>query len=422
MTVINSPAPEKSGAVLLISKPPGMILKLIRNKRLAPSASGNSVLSNAKKAKQDEFYTQLTDISAELKHYKKQLRGKTIFCNCDDPYESNFFKYFALNFNALGLKKLIATSYKASPIVGAQLPLFDIEGLKPEGREPYAIEINEVPDQKKKGTIDITDVEYLLKHDANTVRALMGDNEYSAGDFRSRECVKLLKQADVIVTNPPFSLFREFVTQLVEHDKKFLIIGNTNAITYKEIFSLIKENKFRTGNTNFNVGMFFEVPDDWEKYHHIDEKTGRKIARVSTSCWYTNMDVKKHHDFLPLYKKYTASEYPKYDNYEAIEVSKVAEIPVDYDGTIGVPITFIDKYNPEQFEILGITKTWFGDASKIYPNQTQVSKDGKKSTVSKLNDGATLKLKKPPTDQTYYVVDGNYYIQLYARVLVKRKT
>lgn len=184
-----------------------------------------SELSNARSAKQDEFYTQLADISNELKHYKAQLRGKTILCNCDDPYESNFFKYFALNFNTLGIKKLIATSYVKSPIVGGQLPLLDIEGLKPEGREPYAIEINKVPDHKRRGTTDITDVEYLLKHDANTARPLHGDDVYSGGDFRSRECVDLLKLADIVITNPPFSLFREYVSQLAEHDKRFLIIG-----------------------------------------------------------------------------------------------------------------------------------------------------------------------------------------------------
>lgn len=199
--------------------------------------ANNQSLGNARNAKQDEFYTQLNDISNELKHYKAQMGGKTIFCNCDDPYESNFFKYFALNFNALGLKKLIATSYIRSPIVGAGLSLFSMEGLKPEGKEPYAIEINEVPDQNRDGAIDLTDVKYLLQHDANTTRALKSDGIYSNGDFRSRECVELLKQSDIVITNPPFSLFREFVTHLVAHDKQFLIVGSKNAITTKKFSS-----------------------------------------------------------------------------------------------------------------------------------------------------------------------------------------
>src|SRR3989344_2959309 len=195
--------------------------------------SSNKNLHNANKAKQYEFYTKLNDIANELKHYRSQLEGKVIFCNCDDPFESNFFKYFAANFNALKIKKLVATSYIKSPIVGGQLPLFEIEGLKPDGKEPYIVEINEVPDLNNDGAISLDDVEYLLKHNKNVSRRLHGDKEYSAGDFRSKECVELLKQADLIITNPPFSLFHEFVALLVEHNKDFLIIGNINAITYK---------------------------------------------------------------------------------------------------------------------------------------------------------------------------------------------
>jgi len=306
----------------------------------------NKNLRKAKNAKKDEFYTQLVDIEKELKHYKGQFRGKVVYCNCDDPFESNFFKYFAANFNALRLKKLITTSYVKSPIVGGQLPLFEMEGLKPSGKEPFKIEIKEVTDINRNGAINLDDVEYLLKHDKNTAIPLKGD-----GDFRSDECIKLLKKADIVVTNPPFSLFREYVAQLIEYNKKFLIIGNTNALTYKEIFKLIKEDKFRTGYTNFNVGMFFVVPDDWEHFHHID-KDGKKIARVSTSCWFTNLEVEKHKQEITLYKKFNSEEYPKYDNYNAIEVSKVSEIPMDYRGAMGVPVTFIDKYNPDQFEIL----------------------------------------------------------------------
>ncbi len=239
-----------------------------KSRAASVSVSGNLKLSKAKKAKQDEFYTQLGDISNELKHYKSQLCGKTILCNCDDPFESNFFKFFALNFNTFGLKKLIATSYMRSPIVGAHLPLFSIEGLKPEGKEPYAIEINEVPDQNGDGATDIADVEYLLKHNANTARSLKGDGIYGGGDFRSRECLEFLKQADIVITNPPFSLFREYVVQLVAHDKQFLVIGNKSAITYKEIFKLIKENKLWAGVRAFSGGMWF-VADYVGKYEKV---------------------------------------------------------------------------------------------------------------------------------------------------------
>ncbi|MER9776284.1 adenine-specific methyltransferase EcoRI family protein [Mesorhizobium sp. M0220] len=315
------------------------------------STSGNQLLSQAKTAKQDEFYTQLNDISNELRHYREQLRGKTILCNCDDPYESNFFKYFALNFNTLGLQKLIATSYAKSPIAGGYLPLLDIEGLKPEGREPYAIEINEVPDHNGDGATDLTDVEYLLRHDANTAKPLRGDSEYGAGDFRSYECVEYLRQADVVATNPPFSLFREYVAQLVKHDKKFIIIGNKNALTYKDTFKFVKENKIWTGVRSFSGGMWF-VADYMGKYEKVVD--GVKLINVP-AIWLTNMDNPKRHEKIPLYKRYLPDEYPTYDNYDAIEVGKTAEIPVDYDGAMGVPITFLDKYNPEQFEILGIT-------------------------------------------------------------------
>jgi len=273
----------------------------------------NKNLHKASKGRNDEFYTQLSDIEKELKHYKDQFLGKVVYCNCDDPFESNFFKYFAANFNALGLKKLITTSYVKSPIVGGQLPLFEVEGLKPSGKETFKIEIKEVTDINSNGAINLDDVEYLLKHDKNTATPLRGN-----GDFRSEECIELLKEADIVVTNPPFSLFREYVAQIVKYEKKFLIIGNTNALTYKKIFKLIKEDKLRTGYTNFNVGMFFVVPDDWEHFHHID-KNGKKIARVSTSCWFTNLEVEKHKEFITLYKKYNPNEYPKYENYDAIK-------------------------------------------------------------------------------------------------------
>jgi hypothetical protein len=328
------------------------------------------------------------------------LRGKTILCNCDDPFESNFFKYFALNFNAIGLKKLIATSYKKSPIVGKQLSLLDIEGLKPAGKEPYAVEITEVPDHKRRGATDITDVEYLLKKKANTARSLKGDDTYDGGDFRSSECVELLKEADVIITNPPFSLFREYVAQLVEYDKKFLIIGNKNSITYKETFKLIKENRLWTGVRAFSGGMWF-VADYIGKYEKIVD--GVKLINVP-AIWLTNIDNPKRHQEIPLYKKYTPDEYPAYDNYDAIEVGKVAEIPVDFDGVIGVPVTFLDRYNPEQFEILGIT-----DRDNNSGVKTKEYTKSDAPNPGDLNRRGVIKVK-------------NEYKSTYARLLIKRKS
>lgn len=230
-------------------------------------ANKNEDLRKANKAKKDEFYTQLSDIEKELNNYRKEFLGKVIFCNCDDPYESNFFKYFAMNFNFLGLKKLIATCYATSPVAYTQLSLFDVEGLKISRKstnKAYKIEITEVSDNNDDGAIDLSDVEYLIKNKKNTLTLLKGD-----GDFRSDECVRLLKEADIVVTNPPFSLFREYVAQLIEYDKQFIIMGNTNALSYKEVFKLFKEDNIRTGYTNFNVGMYFFVPDDTEKYHKI---------------------------------------------------------------------------------------------------------------------------------------------------------
>lgn len=310
--------------------------------------AGNSTLTKAKNAKADEFYTQLSDIENELKRYKPQFAGKTVFCNCDDPYESNFFKYFALSFNQLGLKKLIATCYDNSPIAYTQLSLFG-EGkeIKNTARHAYKIEISEVEDFNNDGATDLADVEYLLKNKENTLTLLKGD-----GDFRSEECIKLLKQADIVVTNPPFSLFREYVEQLIEYDKKFLIIGNKNSITYKEIFPLIKNDKIWLGYRNINADMWFIVPENYKYEKLVD---GKKVKHIM-GCWFTNLDTTKRHENLIMYKKYTPEEYPKYDNYDAIEVSKVSEIPEDYFGVMGVPITFLDKYNPEQFEIKGIDR------------------------------------------------------------------
>ena len=298
-------------------------------------------MDNAKKNKRDEFYTQLCDIEKELCHYKEHFKNKIVFCNCDDPYESNFFKYFALNFNYLGLKKLICTCFDSSPVGNQQL------AIMPDSN-PYMIEISEIVDENNDGAVDLSDVEYLLKNKKNVLKKL------NSGDFRSKECVDLLKNSDIVVTNPPFSLFREFVAQITNYNKDFIIIGNTNALTYKEIFKLFQEDKIRTGYTNFNVGMYFFVPETVEKYHKIEN--GKKMVRVSTSCWFTSLPVKKHTENLILYKKYTPEQYPKYDNYDAINVNTYMDIPYDYDGDIGVPITFLDKYNPDQFEIIKFRK------------------------------------------------------------------
>lgn len=359
--------------------------------------TGSEGLSQARKTKNDEFYTQLTDISNEVRHYRSQLRDKVVLCNCDDPYESNFFKYFALNFNALGLKKLIATSYAGSSIVGGQLPLPCIEGLKPQSKEPYAIEISHVPDHDSKGAIDITDVDYLLRHDANTARSLNPDGVYNGGDFRSRECVQLLEEADVVITNPPFSLFREYVEQIISHDKNFLIIGHQNAITYVDVFPLIQRNRiwlgygFRRNCAHFINKHYVDYASD------ADHKEG--FIRVSGIFWYTNMDTSKRHETLALFKKYNPADYPTYDNYNAIEVSKVSDIPVDFDGEMGVPITFLDKYNPDQFEIVGSFNAGI-HGEELGARKTEI--------VSK---GRTLMWNGPVVNRT----------PLYKRIIIKRK-
>lgn len=278
----------------------------------------NTSLNRAAKMKNDEFYTLLSDIEKELKHYKDQFRGKVIFCNCDDPRESNFVKYFSMNFEHLGLKKLIATHYKESTLFTREAPYkLEYTGDKNDNRIPD-------PDE--------------------FVTEMIG-----TGDFRSKECVELLKEADMVVTNPPFSLFREYVAQLVEYNKKFLIIGNDNARTYIEIFKLIRENKVWSG---------------YERVKEFKQQDG-KIKKFGNVGWFTNLDVSKRHEFLTLYKKFSPQEYPKYHNYDAIEVSKVSEIPINYGGAMGVPISFLDKYNPEQFEIIGSSKTLGEPMSKI---------------------------------------------------------
>lgn len=369
-------------------------------------ANNNSGLGAAKVNRKDEFYTQLSDIEKELVHYREYLRDKVVFCNCDDPYESNFFKYFALNFNALGLKKLIATCYDGSPIAQQELQLFPEDTNEPK-KKAYKVEISEVPDLDGNGSTDLADVQLLLTSSNNNVKAELKGN----GDFRSEECIELLKQADIVVTNPPFSLFREFVAQLIKYDKKFIIIGNTGALIYKEIFPLFKEDKIRTGYTNFNVGMYFFIPDSYEKFHHY--QGGKKVARVSASCWYTNLPVSKHNEELILIKHYTPEEYPKYVNYDAINVKIYTDIPCDYDGVMGVPITFLDKYNPQQFEILGTD-------SPYYVKELGIGPMGQKWIDDYRRHGGTGHLTANMHSLCLYDKDGIPQ-SIYSRVLIRKK-
>ncbi len=285
-------------------------------------------LDTAKLSKKDEFYTQLSDIERELKHYKNHLINKIVYCNCDDPRVSNFFHYFSYNFEKFGLKKLITTCYK-----NQDMDLFS------QNNSEQAIYLEYTGD---KNANNIPDPEEIgIKH-------LNSD-----GDFRSKECIELLKQSDIVVTNPPFSLFREYVSQLIEHDKKFVIIGHQNAISYKEIFKLIKENKIWLG-FGFKGGAAHFINKHYEDYAVAgDHKEG--MIRVSGVVWFTNLDISKRHDDLILYKQYNDEEYPTYDNYDAINVNTTKDIPIDFKGVMGVPITFLDKYNPEQFEILGLS-------------------------------------------------------------------
>ncbi len=315
----------------------------------------NVSMNAASKAKNDEFYTLLTDIEKEMRHYRKHFKGKTVFCNCDDPFESNFFKYFVLNFNRLGLKKLIATCYAGSPIAGQQLSLFDVPGGdEDEANKPYKAVVTKVYDTTGDGSVDMFDVAELFKSGENKLTELQGN-----GDFRSVECLALLDESDIVVTNPPFSLFSEFIATLMEYDKEFIVIGNSNAITYKEVFPLIMQDKLWLGVTRSGTGsMWFRVMDDFPKKsgQKVDEN-GIRYQTIGNSAWFTNLDVKKRHEELILVKDYSPEQYPSYDNYDAIEVSRIVDIPCDYVGIMGVPITFLGKYSPDQFEILGATES-----------------------------------------------------------------
>lgn len=336
----------------------------------------NKNLNAAKEAKKDEFYTQLEDINNELRHYREHFRGKTVLCNCDDPRVSNFFTYFAYNFEFLGLKRLITTCYK-----NQDMDLFS------QNECEQAIYL--IYDGDKNGN-NIPDPEEIGIH------PLKGD-----GDFRSKECVELLKQADIVVTNPPFSLFREYVAQLMEFDKKFLIIGHQNAIHYKEIFPLIMKNKLWLGY-GFKGGAGHFISKYEDKATAGDHREG--MIRVPGVHWFTNLEIRKRHENLILYKHYTPEEYPRYENYDAIEVCKTADIPCDYDGAMGVPTTFLDKYNPEQFEIIGLAEGDLGKELGLKPFNRELKKLNKS-----LRDG-----------QLFYMVN-DYPQKPYSRILIRKK-
>ena len=360
--------------------------------------ANNKNLKKASKNKNDEFYTQLVDIERELKYYKAHFRDKVVYCNCDDPRVSNFFKYFYLNFEYLELKKLMATCYKNQDI-----DLFSMN----DKEEAIWLEYN--------GNGNINDFDNV------EINNLKGD-----GDFRSEECIELLKQADVVVTNPPFSLFREYIGQLVEYDKKFLVIGNINCLTYKEIFALIKENKAWLGNGMGRWISGFIVPKHYELYGtetKINED-GERIVSTNNCLWLTNLDIEKRHDDLLLYENYTEDKYPMYVNYDAINVDKTNEIPMDYDGIMGVPITFLDKYNPNQFEIveLGIV----GSCNFKNNKKMEILKNGKSTGKITYNAKGTLyrkynKFKDKKTPAFRDCETGELYTSIYARILIKRK-
>ncbi|MDQ7009752.1 MAG: adenine-specific methyltransferase EcoRI family protein [Candidatus Gracilibacteria bacterium] len=350
--------------------------------------SGNNNLKKANKAKKDEFYTQLSDIERELGHYKEYFTDKVIFCNCDDPEESNFFKYFALNFEYLGLKKLIATHFETE-------------------KSSYKLEITRGLDLNNDGKIDLQDTKKIkLKQN---------------GDFRSPECIEILESCDIVVTNPPFSLFRDYVAQLFEYDKKFITIGHQNAITYKEIFKLIKENKIWLGY-GFKGGAGHFINTHYEDYATAgNHKEG--MIRVSGVNWFTNLEINKRHEDLILYKTYNVEEYPKYDNYDAINVDITKSIPMDYKGAMGVPITFMDKYNPDQFEILGLGNSRDNfSPNKNYENPKKIMKDGSEKNGNAINCVLVLEVNIKPVDKIYYISDNSKnLIAPYARILIKNK-
>lgn len=364
-------------------------------------------LDAAKTAKKDEFYTQLTDIERELQHYWPHFRDKVVLCNCDDPYESNFFKYFALRFNQLGLKKLICTCYNGSPVQGNEL-MIDFGDFSDEPKKiAYKVEITEVKDMNGDGAVDLSDVRYLLQNDNNVLSTL------KTGDFRDPECIELLKQSDIVVTNPPFSLFREYIAQLMEYEKKFIIIGHQNAITYKEIFPLIKDNKVWLGYGFKGGAAHFYSP-----YEDVATASNHKkdMIRVSGVNWFTNLEIAKRNEDLDLVCRYSPEEYPNYDNYDAIEVSKTSDIPFDYDGYMGVPITFLDKYNPEQFEIITLG---IGEGNFTPTKKYQKFRDPE--TLQPISDKRDYLLYVRKENGKYLTSEDYRVDKLYARIIIRNK-
>ena len=344
--------------------------------------------NRGREAEDDEFYTRLTDIEKELRHYKSYFKGKTVFCNCDDPYESNFFKYFAMNFNVLGLKKLITTCYVTSPVMYTQLSLFDdmeyqIQVPQNPNKKPYKVEITEVTDENGDGAFDLEDIKQLLKSKKNVCKVLKGD-----GDFRSEECVELLKEADIVVTNPPFSLWTPFVKQLLEHRKSFLIIGRETNTTIKDVFEWFRSNQI------------------WYGYTHATEfyrpnGTTKKFGNVA---WFTNLDVEKRHESLILCKSYDPASYPHYYNFDGIDVEDINSIPNDYYGYMGIPSSFLFQFNPEQFELIGLARD-----SKEVPVDRSIYPQ-----IKKLNSNTR------PSHIGYFLPDGMPK-EPFGRIIIRRK-
>ena len=371
----------------------------------------NRTLAKAKEEQNNEWYTLLGDIENELYHYKDYFRGKTVFCNCDDPYESNFFKYFAMNFNYLGLKKLITTCYVSSPVMYTQLSLFDdmeqtFERPADPNKKPYKVEITEVSDENGDGAFDLDDIKHLLKSQKNVCTILNGD-----GDFRSAESIELLKEADIIVTNPPFSLFREYVAQLLEYNKTFILMCRMSSLHYKEIFPEIRDNKIWPGY-GFNLSIVYKTP-----YKNTNAANRKFVIgkgfnpddgylKVPAICWITNIDIAKRHEPLVLYKKYSPELYPTYENFDAIDVGAIADIPCDYNGIMGVPDTFLAVYNPEEFEIVGLGSGYLGQSIGV----GRIKPEHKKQMTSHAAAG----------DLYYLLPDGKPKVP-YSRVLIRRK-
>ena len=387
-------------------------------------------MSNAKKAKQDEFYTQYVDIQKEVEAYLEfdpdTFRGKVVYCNCDDPFESNFFKYFAANFNKLGLKKLVTTSYDGSPIAGqgTLFPEYNEGNGKRQKPKALAVTLDRVKDEDGDGAANVTDVELFLKRNKAARIALKADDKYPGGDFRSLECIALLQQADVVVTNPPFSLFHEYVAQLVEYGKKFLIIGNVQALTYKEVFPLVKANKLWMGVTIHSGDREFRVPDHYplEAAGWRVDENGVKYIRVKGVRWYTNLDHGRRHQKLPLmtvednlrFSKHKEingkASYDRYDNYDAIEVPFTDAIPGDYDGVMGVPITFLDRYNPDQFEIVGTLES--SDPDNPYRTRWYSAQDQKEAFFRRFGKPGSI-----PLNMSGVIND----VKVYKRILIRRR-